>query len=279
MFARGCRRALIDLTALNNYRASSETLRANELSAEDAQNLVILAVGGAYLQVVAARARLAAGRAQLETANALLRQSEQRRDVGLIAQVDVGRSQVQALTQQQRLITLQNDFAKQKINLARMVGLPPTDQYEIGDDVPFAVAPTLPLDEALRQAQARRADLRAAEAQLRAAERALAAAHAQRLPSVTLSADYGAIGPTLPDARNTFSIVGRVHVPIWQGGSAEGGIQQASAAVLPAPRGARRLEQPDRGRCEKGLPGSRGRRQPGGRRPAEPGSSADRRST
>jgi outer membrane protein TolC len=222
---------LLDFTALNNYRATAETLRANQLSTEDAHNLVVLAVGGAYLQVVAARARVAAGRAQLETATAVFQQSEQRRSVGLVAQVDVGRSQVQALTQQQRLTSLLNDFAKQKINLARMVGLPPTDQYEIGDDIAFAAAPVLALDEALRQAQEGRADLKAAEAHLRAAERAAAAAHAERLPSVTVSADYGAIGGTLPDAHSTFSIVGRVRVPIWQGGYAEGAIQQAQAAV------------------------------------------------
>jgi outer membrane protein TolC len=167
----------------------------------------------------------------LETANALYHQTDQRRSVGLVAQVDVGRSQVQALTQQQRLTALQNDFAKQKINLARMVGLPPTDQYEIGQDIPFAPAPALRFDDALPQAQAGRADLKAAEAHVRAAERARAAAHAQLLPSVTVNADYGAIGGTLPDARGTFSIVGRVRVPVWQGGSAEGQIQQAEAAV------------------------------------------------
>jgi outer membrane protein TolC len=222
---------VFDLTALNNYRATSNTLRANELSTEDAQNLVVLAVAGTYLQAVAARARLVAGRAQVETANALYQQSEQRRAVGLVAQVDVSRSQVQALTQQQRLITLQIDFAKQKINLARMVGLVPTDQFEIGDDVPFAAPPAMPVDEAVRQAKAGRADLKAAEAHLHAAERARAAAHAERLPSVSVSADYGAIGATLPDARGTFSIVGRVRVPIWLGGRTEGAIQQTEAAV------------------------------------------------
>jgi outer membrane protein TolC len=222
---------LLDLTALNNYRASAETVRATELSAQDAHELVIFGVGGAYLQVVAARARVTAGQAQLETANALFRQTDQRRNVGLVAVVDVGRSQVQALTQQQRVTSLQNDFAKQKINLARMIGLPPTDQYEIGDDIPFAPAPPLRFEEALPQALATRADLKAAAAQVRAAERSRAAAHAQRLPSVTVNADYGTIGGTLPDARSTFAIVGNVRVPIWQGGSAEGQIQQAEASV------------------------------------------------
>ena len=222
---------LFDLTAMNNYRASTETVRANELSAQDAHNLIVLAVGGAYLEVAAARARVEAGRAQLETANALYKQNEQRRSAGLAAQVDVGRSQVQALTQQQRLVTYQNDLAKQKIDLARMIGLPPTDQYEIGEAVAFAATPLPGLDEALKQSLTGRADLQAAEAQLRAAERALAAARAQRLPSVTVNADYGATGLTFPEARKTFLVAGTVRLPLWQGGMVEGTIQQGSAAV------------------------------------------------
>jgi outer membrane protein TolC len=220
-----------DRTAWNNFQAASEVLRADQLTVEDAHDLVVLGVAGTYLQAVAARARVAAGKAQLDTANALLRQTQERRAVGLVAQVDVGRSQVQALTAQQRLTTLQVDFAKQKINLARMVGLPPTDQYEIGDDIPFASAPALALEAALKEAQATRADLKAAEAQLRAAERGQAAARGERLPSVTLNADYGAIGNTVAQAQRTFAITGRLRVPIWQGGSADAAIQQAEAAV------------------------------------------------
>jgi len=222
---------VLNLQALNNYRASAATLRANELTVEDSHDLVVLAVGGAYLQAIAARSRVTAGRAQLETANALFQQSAQRRAVGLIAQVDVGRSQVQALTQQQRLTSLQNDFAKQKIDLARMIGLPPTDSYELGEDVPYSAAPATSLDDALKQAQELRADLKAAAAQVEAAERARAAASAERLPSVSVNADYGTIGPTFPDAHKTFSVVGRVQVPIWRGGATEGVIQQADAAV------------------------------------------------
>jgi outer membrane protein TolC len=127
-----------DITALNNYRASVETVRADEFWSEDARDLVVLAVGGAYVQVTAARARVTSAGAQLETANALFRQAMERRSVGLVAQIDVNRSQVQVLTQQQRLVSLQNDLAKQMINLARLVGLPPLDTFELSDEFAFA---------------------------------------------------------------------------------------------------------------------------------------------
>ena len=52
---------IADFTALNNYRSAREVARAGELSAKDAQDLVVLAVAGAYLQVLAAEARLDIG--------------------------------------------------------------------------------------------------------------------------------------------------------------------------------------------------------------------------
>jgi outer membrane protein TolC len=220
-----------DLTSWHNYHASNETARASQLSAEDTRDLVALAVGGAYLQVLAAGARVDSARAQLETANALYRQNVERRAVGLVAQVDTDRSQVQALTQQQRVIALQNDLAKQKINLTRMIGVPPSAQYDLTDRVRFAAAPDLTLDAALALAREGRADLKAAAAQVAAAERALAAARAERMPSLGLNLDVGSIGATPWEARATYSVVGVVRVPIWQGGREAGRIDQAEAAL------------------------------------------------
>jgi outer membrane protein TolC len=223
---------MADLTAWNNYRASVETVRANEFLSKDARDLVILAVGGAYIQVIAADARVTSARAQLDTANALFQQASQRRSVGLVAQIDVNRSQVQALTQQQRLVSLQSDLAKQKINLARLTGLPPSDAFELTDDIPFAPSPPITFEDALMQALDQRPDLKAAQVQVRAAERGYAAARAERLPSLTFSADYGVIGTNPGQSHGTFSVVGALSVPIWQGGRAKGDIEQADAVLM-----------------------------------------------
>lgn len=220
-----------DFTAWNNYRSASENVRAIELSSKDTRDLVVLAVGGAYLQVTAAAARVESARAQLGVSNALYEQVSQQHAVGLVAQIDVNRSRVQMLTQKQRLVSLQNDLAKQKINLARMVGLPPNDGYEIADDVPFAPAPAISVEVALRLAFEQRSDLKAAQAQVRAAERARSAAHAERLPSLALAADYGVIGTNPARAHGTFAVVGSLKFPIWNGGRIEGDVQQADAAL------------------------------------------------
>jgi outer membrane protein TolC len=220
-----------DFTELNNYRAAQESLRATQLSVEDARDLVVLATGGAYLQVIAAKARVQSAQAQLETANAVFQQTQMQLQFGKVPQIDVNRSQVEVLTQQQRLVSLQNDVAKQKINLARLTGLPPNDQYDISDDVPYAVPPAVSVEDAVKHALEQRADLKAAEGQVRAAERALRAARDERYPSLSVSADYGVIGTNPGQAHGTYTAAATLTVPIWRGGRAEGDIEEAEAVL------------------------------------------------
>ena len=222
---------VLDLTARNNYLASKDIARANELSVEDARDLIVLGVGGTYLQVIAARSRIEAARAQLTTAEALFKQTSEQRAAGIVAQIDLNRSQIQLLTQQQRLVSLENDYSKLKITLARLAGLPPNEQYEISDAIPFSEAPPLSFDEALKQAFEQRPDLKAAQAQVDAAERSRSAARSERLPSVGVRADYGVIGTSPSQAHGTFSVVGTVRVPIWQGGRIKGQTEVAEAAL------------------------------------------------
>jgi outer membrane protein TolC len=174
---------------------------------------------------------MASEESQLQSANAVFDQSKQQFEQGLIAKVDADRNEVQALTHQQRLLSLKNDLAKQKINLARMIGLPPNDQYELSDEVPFAPTAPLTIEDALAQAFQQRADLKAADAQARAAERAHAAARAERYPSLGITGDYGGIGVNPSQLQTTYTAGASLKIPIWQGGRTEGDIQQSDAAL------------------------------------------------
>lgn len=223
--------SVLDLTAWNNFRSSKDVSQAAQLSARDARDAVVLAVCGAYLQVIATAERVTAARAQLDTASALFDQTRQKRAVGLVAQTDLDRSEVEKLTQQQRVISLETELAREKIALARMTGLPPTDAFELTSTVPFAAAPSLSVEDAIHQALDRRSDIKAAEAQVRAAERSLAAAHAERIPSLSISGNYGAIGTTPSQASATFAASATLSIPVWQGGRTEGDIKQAQAAL------------------------------------------------
>jgi outer membrane protein TolC len=220
-----------NLTAIDNYRAAKITARASQQSLEDARDLVTLAVGGAYLQTLTAQARLASAQAQLNTANAVFHQSTEQHASGVLGRLNVDQSEVQTLTQQQQIITLRNDLAKQKINLARLTGLPPNPDYALTDTFSFSPAPVMTVSDALARAEQQRFDLKAAQSQVEAAAKALAAARAQRAPSLSVSGYYEVIGTNPAESHGAFSVVGTLNVPIWQGGKISADIAQAQAVL------------------------------------------------
>jgi outer membrane protein TolC len=220
-----------NLTSIDNYRSARATARASQYSLQDARDLITLAVGGAYLQVLAAQARVDAAQSQLDTANAVFHQSTEQHTEGVLGRLNVDQSQVRALTQQQQMITLRNDLAKQKINLARLTGLAPNAGYQLTDSFPFSPAPVQSVDAAVAQAELQRADLKAAQSQVEAAAKALSAARAQRLPSAAISGDYEVIGTNPAQSHGAFTVVGTLSIPLWQGGRTAGDIAQAEAVL------------------------------------------------
>jgi outer membrane protein TolC len=227
----GVAQNVLDLTKLRNYRASKENVRGTRLAADDARDLITLAVTGAYLQIISAGARVDAVRAEVATADETWRQARDRLAAGLSPLIDETRTRVELQTQQQRLIAVINDLAKLKIVLGRLIGLPPGQEFTLSDTLPYAPLTSITLDDALARAYANRADLKSAASQVRAAELTRRAAAAERYPTVAARADYGAIGSSPARANGTFGVAGQVNFPIFQGGRVNGDIQEAEAAL------------------------------------------------
>ena len=230
-FRAGLTQSLLDLTRRKNYRAAQESTRASRLSAEDARDLVVLAVTGAYLQVNAAAARIQSVQAQVATAQALYQQAADRLRAGAAPRIDSTRSQVELQTQQQRLTSVQNDYAKLKISFGRLIGLPPGQEFSLTDAMPFSPLTGLTVEQAIERASADRPDLKAAQAQIHAAELAVEGAKDERLPTVEVSGDYGAIGTSPISSHGTFAVTGALRFPIWQGGRTKGDVEQAAAVL------------------------------------------------
>jgi outer membrane protein TolC len=221
---------VMDLTAVRNYRSSKETARAARLNVRDSKDLVILGVGGSYLQVMASAARVDSARAQVETARALYEQAVDRNRAGLNARIDVDRSQVELQTQQLRLISLETDLANQKLALGRLIGLPLGQNFTL--TTPLEYRPTsVVLEDALKEAFEDRSDLQAAAAQVRAAEQARKAAEAQKTPAITLNGNYAVAGLNPAQSHGTFAITAGAEFPIWRGGRIQADIAQADAVL------------------------------------------------
>jgi outer membrane protein TolC len=220
-----------DLQAIRSYQSAREAQRAAELSAVDAREIVVYVVTQGYLQVLAQSARVDSAKVQVDSAQAIFQQASDRFTAGLSAKIDMTRSQVELETQQQRLTAEQADFGKQKIALARLIGLSPAQPYSLSDRLPYAPLENITLEQALTLATQNRSDLKAADAQLRAAQFARKAAVAEHYPTLGIVADYGVIGVNPANSHGTFDVSGQLLFPIWAGGHTHGDIIEADATL------------------------------------------------
>ncbi|MBV8811286.1 MAG: TolC family protein [Acidobacteriaceae bacterium] len=223
--------SIYDPVQRRNWNASKETERAAVLSARDARELITLAVGGTYLQTLASAAAVESQQAQVDNAQAVYNQAVTRKAAGTNAKIDVMRSLVELETQRQRLSAVQADLRKQKIALARTIGLPLDRELVLSEVLAFNAHSVPDTAAAIERAFQYRSDLRAAEAQVRAAELALSAARAERWPSASVNGYYGVLGPTPASTHGVFAVTGAVNVPIWEGNRIKGDIQEAETTL------------------------------------------------
>src|SRR3984885_6954554 len=188
--------SLVNVPALENYIAAKHNFAAAKLSAEDARDMVVLTVGNAYLLCIADAARIDAVNAELATSKVSLDQATSSHDAGISPRLDVLRAQVDYQNEQQSLISTTNQLAKDKLALARAIGLPLDQQFRLTDTEPYVALDNLDPQAAFTQALKNRKDLAAANEQVLAARAQKTAAFADQLPTAEFSGDYGDIGET-----------------------------------------------------------------------------------
>ncbi len=223
--------SLFNYQYIEKERASVQNLKAAEHNYHDARELVVLAVSNAYLQALAGAARVETAEAQVDTAQALFSKAADQQKAGVTPAIDTLRSQVQLQTRQQQLIVARNSYAKQKLALARVIGLPLGQEFRLSDKNPYEPLTTAGLDESLRRAYTSRQDYQAAMAQLLGAELSRKAATAEHYPTLDMEADYGVIGVNPGTSNGTFHVAGNLNIPIFAGGRARADILEAEATL------------------------------------------------
>jgi outer membrane protein TolC len=222
---------IFDYSAIQRAKAGGQAASAASHSFRDARDLVVFATANLYLQAVTDKSRIEAARAQLKTAQALYDRAVIQKQAGVIAGIEVLRAQVQLQSQQERVIFFENEFAKQKLALARAVGIPLGQQIELTDRVPYASLGSTTLDDSLKQAYASREDLQSAQALVDAARSGKQAAIGEGLPSAHLTADLGRSSSAWDSLHGTYAVAASVTIPIFQGGRVRGRVLQADAQV------------------------------------------------
>ena len=226
--------SLFSFHDIEKERAASQSLKAAQYSFKDARELVVLAVGNAYLMAIATAARIETTDAQVRNAQALYGKAVDQQRAGLSPAIDTLRSQVELQTRQQQLIAARNDFDKQKLSLARVIGLPLGQQLILTEKAPYQELTPLPLDVYLQRAYTSRSDYQAAQAVVGAAELSRRAATAGHYPSLDFNANYGDIGVTPAQSNGTWQVNGGLNIPIFAGGKVHSDVLEADAQLKQA---------------------------------------------
>jgi outer membrane protein TolC len=222
---------VLDFNKIDKERSARASQKAALYSYKDARDLVVLATGNSYLQAIAYASTVETAQAQIATAQALYDKTSDQQKAGTSPAIDTLRSHVELQTRQQQLIAAKNNYAKQKLSLARVIGLPPGQEFVLTDKVPYEPLAGLSVEEATQRAYTSRSDYQAALEQVRAAEFSRKAATAEYYPTIDITGNYGDAGVNLGNSHGVFDVGATLAIPIFQGGKVHGDVLQSEATL------------------------------------------------
>ena len=150
---------LFNLPDFYLYAAAKKAANVVTMNTLNTRGGVVQAVGTQYLAALADEAQIANAQALVTADEEVLRQATLAHDAGVGTNLDVLRARVQLQSEQQALVKAQNTFAKDKIALNRLVGLPAEQQLTLTDSVPYADLTEMSLGDTKTLAYQRRKDL------------------------------------------------------------------------------------------------------------------------
>lgn len=214
------------------YRSAQKAQKTASLTTLNLLGGVTLEVGTQYLLALADASQIENARALEKADEVAYQQAKASHEAGVGTNLDELRARVQLQMQQQTLINNENAFAKDKIALNRMIGLPADQEIALTDTAPYAEYAELPLEDAKKLAYQRRKDLLNLQAQLEVAAQARKAVRAEYLPVVSFNGYYGVLGEIGSLYHGVFAATGKVSVPVFQEGQLRGEREVADAQVI-----------------------------------------------
>ena len=222
--------AIVNLELLNRYKEQRVLESASALSAKDARDIVVYAVGTAYFQAVASQARVATADAALASAQELNSQVTHQYLSEVSPEIDALRARVELRTAQQRVVDATNDFEKDKLTLDRVTGIPLAQKWIPSREYGYTSLPN-EADETQVAEQAR-ADVASAKEEMLAAELGVKAARDERLPEVSFDGSYGGGGTNPANYNQVYSVRGTISVPLFTSGRIRSDRHAAEASLV-----------------------------------------------
>jgi outer membrane protein TolC len=222
--------AVLNLELWNRYKEQRALESASALSAKDARDIVVYAVGTAYFQVLASEARLATTQAALTSAQELNSQVTNQYKSEVSPEIDALRARVELGTAEQRVVDATNDLEKDKLTLDRVTGIPLAQKWAPDRVYGYTALPNQ--GDETQAAEETRADVASAKHEVLAAELSVKAARDERLPQISFDGSYGGGGTNPANYNQVYSVGGTVSVPLFTSGRIRSDKHAAEAALV-----------------------------------------------
>jgi len=223
--------SVFDLSNIKRFQASRSGVRQAEAELESAQDQTRDLVARAYLAALRSDASVEMAQANVLLSEALVKLASDRKAAGTSTGIEITRAQVQLSNEKQRLLVATNEKACAHLQLLRAIGLDLDVEIELTEHLDFVPVQEFSLSQALQTALESRADWKAQQRRETTASLNRTATRLERIPSLSVFADYGSIGSSINNAIPTRIYGFTVRIPLFDGGRRDARVVEGSAKV------------------------------------------------
>jgi outer membrane protein TolC len=228
---------VFDAAAFANFRRMGAAAAVAKAQAEIASRGLVVTVVQNYYAISAAQLKLEASKRLAEEGDRFLKITQELENGGEIAHSDVIKAELQARDRRRQLREAQLGYLNARLNLAVLIFPDFNDNFEVAEDLHQPV-PLPTLAEVQQRAARDNPDLRAALAAVQQAGHDVFGARAGYFPALSIDYFYGidasrfAVDTAIPGGGKASnlgsSIVATLNIPVWNWGTTQSRVKQAS---------------------------------------------------
>lgn len=221
---------IFNLESIYQLKSARTAARIAELKETEARQQIIAGTAQSYLSMIQARENIQASEANIRLAKSLLKLAENQNQSGFATGIDIVRARTRIAEEESKIIQAKTTLHQEGLRLKRITGIPLSRTIELTDPLQFRTPKKIPLEEALKKAEAERLEIQIAKEEFRQAKFEEKSAVSRQIPSISGNGDYGASG-NRPDDNTiaTYTVGVQMNVPIFNGGRTLGEVSAAKS--------------------------------------------------
>lgn len=218
---------VLNLSSIKRWQAEQKSAQAARSETETVRQKIAAAVARLYAAALWADAQVEVSKTNIADAEALRDLASHRSAVGEGTDLEVARANLALARDRQKMLASETDRTRTQLDLIKTLGIDwDTTLHLAGNFENLHGAATPTLAESLAVALQSRADFKMEESRIESARLSDAAARLERMPSIVVYADYGAL-----EGIQTHTVGAELRISLFDGGRVKSDRQKAMALM------------------------------------------------